>query len=296
MKGREDRPFVSASYHQQQPHFLTGADLVAAQYAGYLSYAAIQEIKGGRGSLSERIAGEYPAKAEALRTRFNTEWWDPAQNAFRSGMLQDRSWCADYVAPCQVYPLKFGIPEDGPKTEASLDLMERYRPPFDSTYSYYPEVLYRYGRNESAYRHLLEISDPAFSGYQMTETAFVAIGCMGASLMGIDPDAPQSTVATTPRLPKSMEWVRMANVPVGANQIAVEHRGNTETHFTNQAGASLTWKVAFPVPRSGSSAGIFIDGAAAPKLTFEHHANGQPAISATIPVKPGQTRIAKLVV
>jgi hypothetical protein len=93
-----------------------------------------------------------------------------------------------------------------------------------------------------------------------------------------------------------MEWVRMANVPVGANQIAVEHRGNTETHFTNQAGGAITWKVAFSVPRSGSSAGIFLDGTAAPKLTFEHHANGQPAISATIPVKPGQTRIAKLVV
>jgi hypothetical protein len=296
MEGRADRPRVSASYYQQPPHFLTGADLVAAQYGGYLAYAAIQEIKGGRGSLSQRIADEYRAKALALRTHFNTGWWDPAQDQFRSGILADRSWSTDYAAPCNVYPLKFEILEDGAKTEAALDLMERSRPPYDSTYSYYPEVLYRYGRNDSAYRYLLEISDPTFSGYQMTETAFAAAGSIGAGLMGIDPDAPQATVETRPRLPKAVEWVRMANVPVAANQIAVEHRGNAETRFTNQAGEALTWKIAFAVPPTANSAGILIDGVAAPKLTFEHRLNHQPVICATAPVKSGQTRVAKLVV
>ena len=296
MKFREDRPGVSASYNQQAPHFLTGADLVAAQYGGYLAYAAIQEIKGGRGSLSHRIADEYRAKAEALRQRFNTEWWDPAQNRFRSGIMPDHSWCGDYVALCNVYALKFGIPEDGPKTEASLDLMESNRPRFASTYSYYPEVLYRYGRNESAYRCLLEISNPGFSGYGMAEMAFVAIGSVGAGLMGIDPDAPRSTVGTMPLLPKELEWVRMTDVPVAANRIAVEHHGNAETRFTNQKGNSLTWKVAFPVPPSGNSAGISIDGTAAPKLAFEHRPNRQLVICASVPVKAGQTRVAKLVV
>lgn len=295
MKSRADCPRVSASYNQQT-HFLTGADLVAAQYGGYLAYAAMQEIKGGRGSLSRQMADEYRAKAEALRNRFNAEWWDPAQNRFRSGILPDLSWCGDYMAQSNVYSLKFGIPEDGPKTVASLDLMERNRPPYDSTYSYYPEVLYGYGRNDSAYRCLLEISDPAFSGYHMAETAFVAIGCIAAGLMGIDPDAPQSTVETLPRLGRELEWARLTNVPVGANRIAVEHRGNTETRFTNQSGNPLTWKAAFPVPPSGNSAGIFIDKTAAPTLIFEHRPNGQLVICASVPVKAGQTRLAKLVV
>ncbi len=135
MELRDSSPRVTASYYQQAPRLLTGADLVAAQYGGYVAYAAIQEIKGSRGSLSQRIAGEYRAKAEALRNRFNTEWWNPGENLFWSGMMPDRSWYGGFVGPCNVYPLKFGIPEDGPKTEAALDLMERYRPPFDSTYS-----------------------------------------------------------------------------------------------------------------------------------------------------------------
>ena len=296
MEAREDRPRVSATYHRQAPHFRTGADMVAAQYSGYLSYAAIQEIKGGRGSLSQRIAAEYRAKAEALRNRFNTDWWDAAAGVFRSGILPDRSWSEEYAAPCNVYPLKFGIPEDGVKTEAALDFMERNRPPFDSTYSYYPEVLYRYGRSDAAYRHLLEIADPAFSGYAMTETAFAALGSMAAGLMGIDPDATQASVGTMPRLPQAVDWVRMSNVPVAANQVTVEHRGNAQTVFSNVAGGPLSWNVTFPVPASGAGAGILIDGVAAPKLTLEHRANRQPVICATVPVNPRQTRTAKLVV
>jgi hypothetical protein len=268
---------------------------VGAQYGGYLAYAAIQEIKGGPGSLSQQIAQEYRNKAEALRARFNAEWWDAKGNRFRTGILPDGSWSEDYVAPCNVYPLKFGIPEDGPKAEAALDLMERNRPPFDSTYSYYPEVLYRYDRNESAYRHLLEIADPGFSGYQMAETAYAAIGSIGTGLMGIHP-TPRATVQTKPRLPKDLAWVRLANIPIGANRIAVEHRGSAETHFTNQAGDPVTWKLAFQVPASSNSAGVLIDGTAAPKMTFENLPNRQPVLSAAVVVKAGQTRIAKLVV
>ena len=296
MESRPDRPRVAGSFNQQPPRFRTGADLVAAQYAGYLAYASIQEIKGGPGSLSQKIAQEYRAKAEALRARFNAEWWDAGQDRYRTGILPDGSWSLDYVAPCNVYPLKFGIPEDGPKAEATLDLMERSRPPFDSTYSYYPEVLYRYERNESAYRHLLEMTDPAFSGYHMAETAYVAIGSIGAGLMGIHPDAPRGTVQTKPRLPKGLEWVRLNHVPAGANRITVEHRGPAETHFTNQAGDSVTWKIVFPVPAPNSGAGIFIDSAAASKLTFENLPNRPPALSASVLVKPGQKRVAKLMV
>jgi len=130
----------------------------------------------------------------------------------------------------------------------------------------------------------------------MTETAFAAIGSIGAGLMGIEPDAPRSTIGTLPRLPKNLEWVRLANLPVAANQISVEHRGNAETRFTNQAGDAIVWKAAFSVPASNAGAGIFVDGVAAPKLALEHRPNGQAVICAAVPVRAGQMRIAKLVV
>jgi hypothetical protein len=249
MEGRPDRPRVAASFNQQPPLFRTGADLVAAEYAAYLAYAAIQEIKGGPGSLSRQIAREYRAKAETLRARFNSEWWDPARNCFRTGVLPDGSSSFDYVAPCNVYPLKFGIPEDGPKAEASLDIMERNRPPFDSTYSYYPEVLYRYERYESAYRHLLEIADPSFSGYAMAETAYAAIGSIGTGLMGIQPDSPRSVVQTRPCLPKDLGWVRLLDVPAGVNRISIEHRGLAENAFHESHWRDAHLEVDIPRPR-----------------------------------------------
>ena len=296
MHRRPDRPHVNATYHQEQPHFYTGADLVAAQYAGYAAYAAIQEIKGGRGSLSQRMADDYRRQAAQVRKRFNTEWWNAAGNRFWAGMLPDHSWYDAYVADSNVYPLYFAAPDDGAKTESMLDIMEQNQPGVVGAFTYYPEVLFRFGRNDAAYRYLMQICDPKFFGYGTSEAPFAAIGAVGTGLVGIRADATQSTVETLPRLPKALEWVRLTQVPMAGNQIAVEHRNNGETRFTNQSGPALTWKVSFPVPASQASAGIFIDGAAAAKLSFEHRANRQPVISATAPVRPGQSRVAKLVV
>ena len=99
------RPRVHASYFQQKPNFLTGADLVAAQYAGYVTYAAMQESIGREGSLSKRLAREYRAKADGLRKVFNTAWWNAASNRFYSGILPDRSMAEEFVPECNMYAL-----------------------------------------------------------------------------------------------------------------------------------------------------------------------------------------------
>jgi len=289
MENWRDRPRIAATYYQHAPHLLTGADLVAAQYGGYEAYAAIQQFKGGHGSLSELIAAEYRSKAGALRQRFDAEWWNASQNRFWTGIQRDHRWHGDYVATCNVFMLKFGMPEDGPKADAALDLMEHDRPPYDSTYTYYPEVLYRYGRNESAYRFLFEISDPAFSGYGLAEAAFAVIGATATGLMGVAANAAERRIETLPRLPKSLEWVRMEKIPVLSNQIAVEHRGVAETRFTNQAGPALSWKAAFP----SAGAGILIDGASA-HVTAEERPDGGRAFYVEVPVKAGQTRTARV--
>jgi hypothetical protein len=43
-----------------------------------------------------------------------------------------------------------------------------------------------------------------------------------------------------------------------------------------------------------SSAGIFIDGAAAPKVTIEQRPNRQSVICATVMVDEGHTRVAMM--
>ena len=199
MKAMPESQRVHASYNQRPPQFATSADLLAAQYAAYLAYAGIQDLKGERGSLSRRMAEEYRAKAAALRARFNSEWWNADENRFYSGILPDGSFSTKYVDQSNVYALWFGLPGDGPKIEASLDQMERNRPQYDSTYSYFPEVFARYGRNDRAYKGVLEIADPGSSNYARGDTAFAALGAIAAGLMGVDPDVPNGVIETLPR-------------------------------------------------------------------------------------------------
>jgi len=246
MKAAPESHRVHASYNQHLPQFATSADLVAAQYAAYLAYAGIQNLKGERGSLSRRMAEEYRAKARALRARFNSEWWNADQNRFYSGILPDGSFSPKYVDQSNVYALWFGLPGDGPKIDASLDQMERNRPQYDSTYSYFPEVFARYGRSDRAYNGVLEIADPNSSNYARGETAFASLGAITAGLMGVDPDVPNRVIETLPRLTRQVEWARLSHIPVGPNEIAVEHRGTTTT-FTNQSGPPIQWRVASAV-------------------------------------------------
>jgi len=287
------RPRGIASYHQEQPNLLVGADLIAAQYAGYVTYSAIQRQKGSSGSLSDRLAVEYLAKAQALRLHYNTAWWNPIQNRHYSTMLADRSFYRGYVAEANLFALLFGLTEDGLKTDAALDVLEKNRPELDQKLSYYPEILFQYGRNQSAYRYVLELTDPNFHGRGMPEVVFAVIGATATGLVGIAPDARHNTVQTLPRLPKTDAWVKLNRVPVLQNEIAVRHQGIAETTFTNQAGPPVQWKASFPLPPGYAEPVLLVDGKPI-RGTVEDGQNRQRVVSVIVPVERGQTRTVRL--
>jgi len=289
------RPRGIPSYYQGSPYPLVGADLIAAQYASYLAYAAIEERRGKRGSLSQELAREYRGKASALRAQYNTHWWNPAQNRYYPLLLPDRTYYQGEVSDANVYALWFGITEDGAKTDAALDSLEKSRPAFDQTLSYFPEVLFRYGRNESAYRFLLALGDPEFRGRAMPEVVFAVVGAVAQGLMGVSPDAPDKTLQTLPRLPAETQWVKLSRVPVLQNLITVKHNGNTETALTNNTGPAFQWKVSFASVSPGNSPCILVDGLAVP-ATVEQLDNHRTVVSTLVTVKPRQTRTAKYLI
>jgi hypothetical protein len=289
----QSRPRGISSYHQELPKPLVGADLIAAQYRGYLAYAGIEEQKGARGSLSRRLAQEYTAKAEALRLRYNTEWWNEVQNRHYSLMLPDRKFFPGYIAETNIFALLFGLTEDGLKTEAALDSLERNRPPFDQKLSYFPEILFQYGRNDSAYEYLLEITDPNFRSRGMPEVVFAVVGATATGLVGISPDAAHGVLRTLPALPIALQWVKLRGVPVLRNEVTIYHRGVTETTITNENGPAFQWKAAFPLKTQSVPRRILVDGVPAP-ATIEQGINHQKMATVLVTIKPGQTRAAKL--
>jgi hypothetical protein len=281
------------SYFQEKPRPLIGGDLVAAQYRGYLVYTAIQEEKGARGSLSQKLAAEYRAKAEALRARYNTEWWNPAQSQYYPAMLPDHTYYGGYIDAIHTKALWFGITEEGLKTEAALDLLEKNRPHLPQVLSYFPDILFHFGRNDSAYRFLLEILDPEFAGRGMPEVVFVAVGAAATGLMGISPDAPRKMLETQSRLPKGLEWVKVSRLPILQNEVTIYHHGTAETTITNQAGPVFEWQTSFPAPTSSLKPRIVVDGRPV-EATTVRQTNHQTVVSVRVPVKPGQTKTARL--
>ncbi len=120
---------------------------------------------------------------------------------------------------------------DGPKMEASLDQMERNRPHYDS--------------------------------------AFAALGAIATGVIGTDPDLSNGFIETLPRLTNAVEWARLTRVPVGANEITVEHRGTISTSFSNQSGPPVQWRPVF-------------------------QSNGKRIAQAAMTIHGGETRTAKL--
>ncbi|HUA57759.1 MAG TPA: hypothetical protein VML19_03330 [Verrucomicrobiae bacterium] len=290
MQSNTRRRRVHGSYHSSGPRLATGVDLVAAQYAGYQTYAAIQDFRGREGSLSQKIARDYRQKAHAFRERINHEWWNGEQDRFFSGKLADQSWDPEFVAECNMYALWFGLPEDGPKGARALDELVRTPPVEPRARSYTPEVLYEFGRNEQAYQALLEVGNPEFFGHEVaSEPSFAVVGAVATGLMGIAPNVPKTTLQTRPRLSAGLSWAKLSHIPVGPNVVSVEHRDSRETVFTNESGPPLQWKATFD---SRSSARLIVDGASLAPMV-EEDAHGQPIASTLVPVNPGQTRTAR---
>ena len=69
-----------ASYNEDVARPYNAGDLIATQAAAYDAYAAMLELMNGA---EASAAGAWRAKAQALRTKYDAEWWCAAELAFR---------------------------------------------------------------------------------------------------------------------------------------------------------------------------------------------------------------------
>ena len=64
-------------------------------------------------------------------------------------------------------------------------------------------------------------------------------------LVGVDADAPNSTVSTLPQLPDEVSWVEADNVPVGSWKLKIHQDGNAKTTLTNKGDSPIKWEAPF---------------------------------------------------
>jgi hypothetical protein len=229
-----------ASYNEVGLKPAVGGDQIAAQYAGYMAYSQILRLRGE----NER-AEELVGKANALRELYQSVWWDKQQKRFYGALLQDRTFFTDYYAEGNFLPLFFGIVEDVSKRQLALtDLVHNGVANVEGK-TYLPDIYYLNGMKEQAYQELSELIEPSLPRREYPEVSYSVIGAVITGMMGMAGDG-KEVVSTFSNLTSEVDWAKIEHVPILGSAVSVEHRGLTETIFSNLGERVLTWKASFP--------------------------------------------------
>ena len=279
------------SYEESRRDMVLGVDLLATQYAGYRSYAAIQAIRGDEGA-----AQLYLRSASDVKRLINTTWWNPAEGYFFAFLDKDHQFQGHAGADL----LYRDVAEEGPKVQGALDtLLKRMRSEPTSEVepeSHYAEILYRYGELEAAYEEIMDLTCPGRERQEYPEVSYSVIGAIVNGLMGInvEPDASiedvakgkpfETVVKTLPQLPTKTTWAELRNLPIGNGSITVRHYGERRTSLLSNEDVDLTWEAAF----LGSFATLVVNGKSVSANTEFRHL-GHAVTWVRIKVMPGKS-------
>jgi hypothetical protein len=250
------------SYDERREEFVLGVDLLAAQYAAYVAYARIQELRA-----DPQAAQTYFRNAAEVKALVNSAWWDAKTQRFYSHLNKDFR----LVGRAGSSLLYRGVVEDGPRLRGALDeLLDRIKEHPSSSVegqSHHAEILYRYGVPDVAYAQMMDLTREGRSRQEYPEVSYSVIGAIVTGTMGItvDPVSPfqaaeegnfvDRVVRTLPAL-GGIAWAELHGLPVRANEITVRHESDGKTVFRNQKGPSLIWQAGLP----GTFETLLVDG------------------------------------
>lgn len=286
-----------ASYNEISKEPLAEAgDGIGAQYQAYRALAAMAGDKR-----ETRLARESERKARDLKQYFNQTWSvKPGTDEFvraytidgapLTGFGKENSW---------FMPMK-GIIDAGPRNDAYLDFIEAEasgagRPGNIEAITYLPDTFFRHNRDDTAWKWMRHVYDQREVKHASNrqglngdypEVPFTLVSQTVEGLMGIQPDVPRRTVATQSRLPSGMDWLQVADVPVGEGTITVRHDGHTSTTFTNRSAGMLFWRARF----LGEHRWLKVGGHRVPGKADV--VDGVRYTVADVPVRSGQTATA----
>ena len=280
------------SYDESNANFTVAIDQLAAQYAGYLAYAHFARFRH-----DDAEAEEFFGRARDVKTLVNREWWDNAAQSYYSRINLEHRLDGHGTNPALLY---YGVAEDGAKSATVLNGMLTTKTIGVEGQSHYPEILYRYGKADAAYRQILDLTAEGKNRREYPEVSYAVIGAIVTGLMGLTLEAAEperavadfmfvdGTVVTTPQLSAATEWAELDHVPVRANELSFRHDGLTKTALTNVKGPSIMWRACFP----GSASKLLVDGKAVDASRAMRA--GQTASCATIDVGAGVLRTVQV--
>ncbi len=263
------------------PRAATGGDLVASQYAANRSYSRVLALRG-----ETEEAESFAREADRLRSLYNEEWWASDLGRFYTSRLEDGAFDTTHIPAMQIFPLYFGIVD----AERADRVFRDHKIGVNvEENSYLAEVYYRHGREEAAFRFLMNQMDPALKRREYPENPFTAVGGAVRYLVGVHPIASEGLIETRSRLPEVVGWVQLDHVPVLRNEVGVYHVALTETRFMNESGPAVRWRAVFP----GVHRSLIVDGKPFDART-RGTAYGGAESFVELDVGPGESRSVKV--
>lgn len=236
----------SATYNEIRSPLIEAGDGIACQYQALLAYA---RLLTARGEKSEAAAIE--KRAEQLRSFFNTQWGvkQDAQAYVRGYDMRGQALTDFGLENSWFMPMKF-ITDPSPKTDAYLDFIARSvdspkgRPSNLEAISYLPGVFFPYNRVEDGWKWLEYIIDQPSREYP--EISYTLISHVVEGLLGLEPNAPENSFLTVPRLPSAVARAGVRNIPLGDHLIDVLHEAASKSIATHRSGKEpLKWLACF---------------------------------------------------
>jgi len=279
------------SYDEGNPNFVVAIDQLAAQYAGYVAYARLAQLRA-----SSDEAKDFLSRAEAIRSLLNDAWWDKSSHRLYTRVNLDHQLEGHGTNMSLLY---YGALEDGEQSESVLesilDSTAKREPLGVEGQSYLPEILYRYEKPDAAYEQIIDLTRDDKARREYPEVSYSVIGAIVNGLMGLQVGAAEpgkaladslyveGTVATIPRLTSQTQWAEVDEVPIRDNYVRVRHDGLTKSTLQNIRGPSLIWKACFP----GVVSKLIVNGKAVAAKPARQH--GSPRSCASTPVGSGDT-------
>jgi len=264
------------SYTEGRKDFNLGVDLLAAKYRAFLDLSLLFAHYG------EKRQGEaYRKIAEETRRLIDDHAW-----------LQESKHYAGFLSPeskpkgsGDMFLLYFGVLKDGEARSGALRYLgsQEYLNSIGiEEESYLPDLFFRYGRIDTAYDRIADLTQADKARREYPEVSYGVIDSLVHGLMGIDVSA---TTVTTLSRSKGEEENAIDGVHLLGGTIDIKHAGHRSTTLTNHTGHVIVWRAAF----SGKQAGLTVDGKA--KAIKAGMTEGGETISyVLVNVPPGQSQ------
>lgn len=279
----------SATYNEIRSPLIEAGDGIACQYQALLSHSRLLAARGDRES-----ATAFAGKAEKLKSFFNTQWGvkPEAEPYVRGYDVRGRVLTDFGLENSWFMPMKF-LTAPSAKTDAYLDFIARavdspkQRPTNLEAISYLPGVFFPYNRGEDAWKWLEYIIDQPDREYP--EISYTLIGHVVEGLLGVEPNAPEHSFLTVPRLPRAVAQAGVHGIPLGDHRLQVAHHGNSKSTATHAAGdGPVKWQACF----YGDHAWITVNGER--RSAESRMIHGVKASGVTVELPPGQAATAEV--